>query len=350
MAASFQPPPEAVTTIVARQDQWPATLSAIGTVAAVRGVTVSADLPGIVEAIAFESGRPVAGGRRCWCASTRKQERAQLAAAEAQRDLAQAQPRPRARARSAQGVIAQSELDRASAEHKQAEAQVGEIRATIERKQIRAPFSGVLGIRQVNLGQYLNGGDPVVPLQAVDPVYVDFSRARSRTSGQLRVGAEVQRGVGRAGGRRRGPHHRHRLRRGRGHAQRPGAGDAGQPGRPAAPGHVREGGGRAGHQRAWSRCPPPRSATRPTATPCSWSATSTGPRGKELQRREAAVREAGRRARRPGRGALRPEAGRGGRDLRRLQAAQRAPPCACTTRPSPRTRPRPSRKTTEANP
>src|SRR5258708_26500654 len=59
MAASFQPPPEAVTTTVARQDQWPASLSAIGTVAAVRGVTVSADLPGIVEAISFDSGRPV---------------------------------------------------------------------------------------------------------------------------------------------------------------------------------------------------------------------------------------------------------------------------------------------------
>src|SRR5260221_5519078 len=62
MAASFQPPPEAVTTTVARQDQWPASLSAIGTVAAVRGVTVSADLPGIVEAISFDSGRPVEAG------------------------------------------------------------------------------------------------------------------------------------------------------------------------------------------------------------------------------------------------------------------------------------------------
>ena len=62
MAASFQPPPEAVTTVVARQDQWPATVSAIGSVAAVRGVTVSADLPGIVEAISFDSGRQVQAG------------------------------------------------------------------------------------------------------------------------------------------------------------------------------------------------------------------------------------------------------------------------------------------------
>ena len=62
--AAFQPPPEAVTTIVAEQEEWPATLSAIGTVAAVQGVTVSADLPGTVERIAFESGQAVRDGRR----------------------------------------------------------------------------------------------------------------------------------------------------------------------------------------------------------------------------------------------------------------------------------------------
>ena len=69
-AASFQPPPEAVTTIVARQEQWPATIGAIGSVVAVHGVTVSADLPGIVEAITFESGRPSHPGS-CSCGSTR---------------------------------------------------------------------------------------------------------------------------------------------------------------------------------------------------------------------------------------------------------------------------------------
>src|SRR5881396_3504649 len=87
MAASFQPPPEAVTTTVARQDLWPASLSAIGTVAAVRGVTVSADLPGIVEAISFDSGRPVEAGVVLVRLDT-KQEQAQLTAAQAQRDLA----------------------------------------------------------------------------------------------------------------------------------------------------------------------------------------------------------------------------------------------------------------------
>jgi membrane fusion protein (multidrug efflux system) len=189
MAASFQPPPEAVTTTVARQDEWPASLSAIGSVAAVRGVTVSADLPGIVESISFESGRPVTAGTVLVRLDT-KQEQAQLAAAESQRDLAKINLE-RARELVGQGVIAQSELDRTSAEHKQAVAKVGEIRATIERKQIRAPFSGVLGIRQVNLGQFLSGGDPVVALQAIDPVYVNFS-VPQQDLGQLRIGAEVR--------------------------------------------------------------------------------------------------------------------------------------------------------------
>src|SRR5216117_3155435 len=85
--AAFQPPPEAVTTIVASQEQWPSTLTAIGTVAAVRGVTVSADLPGVVERIAFESGQAIREGEVVAILDTR-QERAQLAAAEAQRDLA----------------------------------------------------------------------------------------------------------------------------------------------------------------------------------------------------------------------------------------------------------------------
>src|SRR3954451_4341977 len=85
--AAFQPPPEAVTTIVTSQEQWPSTLTAIGTVAAVRGVTVSADLPGVVDRIAFESGQSVHEGDMLAVLDTR-QERAQMAAAEAQRELA----------------------------------------------------------------------------------------------------------------------------------------------------------------------------------------------------------------------------------------------------------------------
>ncbi len=189
MAASFQPPPEAVTTIAARAEAWPATLPAIGTVVAVRGVTVSADLPGMVEEISFESGRAVPAGQVLVRLDSR-QERAQLQAAEAQRDLAHANL-DRARGLVAEGVIAQADFDKASAEHKQAEAKVGEIRATIERKQIRAPFAGVLGIRQVNLGQYLNAGEAVVSLQAIDPIYVNFSVPQQEL-GSLKIGAPVR--------------------------------------------------------------------------------------------------------------------------------------------------------------
>src|SRR5262245_61227137 len=83
-ASSFQPPPEAVTTTVAKREDWPSTLNAIGTVVAVHGVTVSADLPGIVERIAIDSGRTVEAGEILVQLDTR-QEQAQLAAAEAQR-------------------------------------------------------------------------------------------------------------------------------------------------------------------------------------------------------------------------------------------------------------------------
>jgi len=187
--ASWQPPPEAVTTVVAHGEHWSSSLSAIGSVVAVHGVTVSADLPGIVESIDFESGRSVVAGDVLVRLDT-SQERSQLAAAEAERELTRLNLE-RSRQLLEKQVIAQAEYDRAAAEAKQAEARTGEIRATIERKTIRAPFGGVLGIRQVNLGQYLKGGDPVVPLQSMDPIYVDFALPQQDVS-SLRIGAAVR--------------------------------------------------------------------------------------------------------------------------------------------------------------
>ena len=187
--AAFKPPPEAVTTIIAQQEDWPTTLSAIGTMAAVQGVTVSADLPGTVDRIAFDSGKPVREGDVLVELDTR-QERAQLAAIEAQRDLASLNYQ-RMKGLLSDRVISQAEFDRAVAEQKQTDAQVGEIRATIERKTIRAPFSGVLGIRQVNLGQYLAAGDPIVPVQSLDPIYVNFG-VPQQDAGRIRVGHAVR--------------------------------------------------------------------------------------------------------------------------------------------------------------
>lgn len=161
-AAAFQPPPEAVTSITAERQQWPATMGVIGTMEAVHGVTVSADLPGVVERISFESGQSVRAGDVLVELDTR-QERAQLASLEAQRDLARVQYGRMQQLVNA-GVISRAEYDQATAQQKATEANVAEIRATIERKTIRAPFSGILGIRKVNLGQYLPAGSPVVPL------------------------------------------------------------------------------------------------------------------------------------------------------------------------------------------
>src|SRR2546426_7628005 len=172
-AASFQAPPEAVTTTVAQKEKWPMTLSAIGTITAVQGVTVSADLPGIVERITFESGAAVREGDLLVQLDTR-QEQAQLAAVESDRDLARLNFE-RLEGLVNEGAISRADYDKAAAEQKQTEAKVGEIQASIARKTIRAPFSGVLGIRQVNLGQYLSAGDAVGPLQSLDPIYVNFS-------------------------------------------------------------------------------------------------------------------------------------------------------------------------------
>ena len=187
-ASSFQPPPEAVTTVVAKREAWPDTLQAIGSVAAVQGVTVAADLPGLVDRIAIDSGRMVRAGEVLVELDTR-QEKAQLTAAQAQLELSRLNLE-RARGLADEGIVSRADYDRASAEHKQAEARVGEIRAAIERKTIRAPFAGMLGIRQVNLGQYLAGGDPVVPLQSLDPIFVNFTVPQQEV-GRLHVGGEV---------------------------------------------------------------------------------------------------------------------------------------------------------------
>jgi membrane fusion protein (multidrug efflux system) len=187
--AAWQPPPEAVTTIVAREARWPSTLSAIGSVTAVHGVVVSADLPGVVAGIDFESGSTVGEGAVLVRLDTR-QEQAQLAAAEAQRKLARLNLERSEQLLKSQ-VVAQAEYDRVAAEAAQADARVGEIEATIERKRIRAPFAGVLGIRRIDLGQYMNGGDAVVPLQSMDPVYVNFALPQQEVAA-LKLGAEVR--------------------------------------------------------------------------------------------------------------------------------------------------------------
>jgi membrane fusion protein (multidrug efflux system) len=187
--SSFVPPPESVTTVIAQEVSWQGSLNAIGTVVAVNGVMVSADLPGMVEEILFESGSTVRAGEVLVRLDTR-QEHAQLAAAEAQRDLAMLNLE-RARDLLEKGAVSQSDYDQVDAQARSANAQVDEIAAVIDRKTIRAPFEGVLGIRQVNLGQYLAGGDPVVQLQKRAPIYVNFS-VPQQDAAALKPGTEVK--------------------------------------------------------------------------------------------------------------------------------------------------------------
>lgn len=186
---SFQPPPTAVTTIVAQREMWPSTLNVIGTTAAIQGVTVSADLPGTVAKINFESGKSVHAGDVLVELDTR-QERAQLAAAEADRDLARI-TYARQQQLVNQGVVARTEYDNAEAQQKSTDAKVGEIRATIERKTVHAPFSGILGIRQINLGQYLAAGQAIVSLQSLNPIYVNFG-VPQQESNKVQIGRTLR--------------------------------------------------------------------------------------------------------------------------------------------------------------
>jgi membrane fusion protein, multidrug efflux system len=188
-AAAFQPPPEAVTSIVTQREQWPASMTAIGTIEAVHGVMVSADLPGTVARINFDSGKTVREGEILVELDTR-QERAQLASLEAQRDLAKVNFGRMQELVNA-GVISRMDYDQATAQQKATEANVAEIRATIDRKTIRAPFSGILGIRKVNLGQYLPAGSPVVSNQSLNPIYVNVG-VPQQAAAQVHVGRNLR--------------------------------------------------------------------------------------------------------------------------------------------------------------
>ncbi len=170
---AFVPPPETVSSAVVRSDSWISDLTAVGSLTAVQGVTVSADLVGKVTTIAFVPGSPVRKGALLVQQDISSEE-AQLPGAVAQTKQARAELERSAKM-VAENIISQADYDKAESAFKQAQAQVNSIRATINKKTIRAPFSGRLGIRQVNLGQLLREGDPVVTLQTLSPIFVDFS-------------------------------------------------------------------------------------------------------------------------------------------------------------------------------
>ncbi|MCG7899677.1 MAG: efflux RND transporter periplasmic adaptor subunit [Candidatus Thiodiazotropha weberae] len=181
-------PPEIVTADQVKRQQWPNTLSATGSLVAVQGVTVSAELGGKINQIAFKSGDRVKAGDLLVRLDTTAEE-AQLRSAEAAAKLARINL-DRNRGLRANKTVSQSDLDTSEATYKQATAQVENVKATIAKKTLRAPFSGQLGLRQVNLGQIIEQGTPVVTLQTIDPIYADFSLPQQRFS-SVAVGNQV---------------------------------------------------------------------------------------------------------------------------------------------------------------
>ena len=180
---------EAVTSVQAKEAVWRDYLKAVGTFRAVQGVTLSNELPGVVTAIHFESGESVEKGQ-VLVELDLSTEEAQLQAAQAALSLAELRLN-RARELRGKNTVAQSDLDAAEAEHLEAEAAVKNIESVISKKRITAPFSGRLGIRNIDLGQFLSTGSSIVSLQALDPIFVDFTLPQQRL-GRVNTGMEVE--------------------------------------------------------------------------------------------------------------------------------------------------------------
>jgi len=187
-------PPETVTATIVSEDEWEQVVRATGSVRAVQGVTVSAEIGGRVAEISFESGAQINAGDVLLQMDTATED-AQLASALASAALARTE-RARIRKLIKRNVTSADELDQAEAQVKETAAQVGVIRAAIAKKTVRAPFAGHLGLRQVNLGEILKEGTAIVSLQNLDPVHVDFSLpqrelARLTTNMKVRVTSDV---------------------------------------------------------------------------------------------------------------------------------------------------------------
>jgi membrane fusion protein (multidrug efflux system) len=186
---AFIPPAETVTSFQVQPQSWTSELAAVGSLTAVQGVTIAAEAPGKIVAIAFQPGSSVRAGDLLVRQDTSVEE-AQLPGAEAAEVLARTNLE-RARALLAENAVAQAEYDNALANHSEATSFVAQLRAAIAKKTVRAPFAGRLGIRLVNLGQMLKEGEPIVSLQALDPIFADFALPQQLLS-HLQVGLVVR--------------------------------------------------------------------------------------------------------------------------------------------------------------
>jgi len=196
-AANMVMPPETVTATAVSEDQWEQVVRATGSVLAVQGVTVSAEIGGRVTQIAFKSGSQVNTGDVLLQMDTSTED-AQLASAKSSAALAKSEL-TRIRKLIKRKLTSADTVDRAEAQAKETVAQVSVIRAAIAKKTVRAPFAGHLGLRQVNLGEILSEGTAIVSLQTLDPVHVDFSvpqreLARLQSGMLVRVASDVAAG------------------------------------------------------------------------------------------------------------------------------------------------------------
>jgi len=185
----FVPPPETVTAFEVHIESWESLLASVGSLEAVQGVMVTAELPGKVVNIAFEPGAMVRAGELL-VQQDISSETAQLRASEAAVALAKT-TLERTRKLLTEKTVSQSQYDNADAQFKQAVAQFDTIRAAIAKKTIRAPFAGRIGIRLINLGQILKEGESIVSLQSLDPIFINFSLPQQQLA-QVQPGFTVR--------------------------------------------------------------------------------------------------------------------------------------------------------------
>jgi len=189
MAKGFPaPPPATVTTTVAHPEAWQPQIQVVGSLKPFRGADLSVEVPGIIEEVNFDSGGDVAAGAQV-IKLRDSDDVAKLRTLEASRDLAQTNFR-RDQAQLARQLISQAQFDVTAATLQSFQAQVAEQQAIVQKKTLRAPFAGHLGIRAVNAGQYIGPGTVVVTLQALDPIFFDFFLPQQALE-KIKVGQDI---------------------------------------------------------------------------------------------------------------------------------------------------------------
>lgn len=183
------PPVEAVSTAAVVATRWERSVESVGSLRAVQGADLSTESSGVIAKILFENGQEVKAGDLL-VELDHETESANLRSAEAEADLARTVYERTKRLR-VNNTVPQSDLDAAESQLRKMAALVEQLKATISKKQLTAPFSGRLGIRDVNLGQFVDNGDKIVSLQALDPIYVDFLLPQQLIAG-LSVGQPLQ--------------------------------------------------------------------------------------------------------------------------------------------------------------